>query len=537
MPRRDFIALGLIAVAAIGLGAFWLNELRTVRSDGDRYVASEVCRSCHVREHRAWSQTFHSTMTQEATPANLAAPIPDGTTVRVSGQTVRFHVDKDAISVTLPYLDGSEKTLPVRFTIGSHRMQQFAVEHGEQIHRIPVFYSIQDAQWMPISDAFFHFRDDSLQSFVKGFSLWNGNCIFCHNTRPNPGMDFPEWAFDSEVGELGIACEECHGNAEAHAARNRNPVRRYLLHWGNEGDPTMVHPERVNQQKATDICGQCHGQRVPHPRDRIVALMTEGDPFRPGDALADYYRPINATTPLDETVPLRFWKDGSPRLTAYEYQGLTGSECYAESELTCVSCHSGHSGDPEGMIEDAMRGDAACQGCHSEIETQAHAGHEPDDATCRSCHMPELVYGVMSIHPSHLIRNPDPGRTVEFGMPNACNLCHLDRSVNWAAEQMSRLFGKPARSGDITFDAPELMRGFTQGDVVYRVVLLDAMRRQGLRHELIEANAKADPFGVVRRFGARLDGTDETRLAPEDIALFEQLRASAPPPQPFEFGE
>lgn len=537
MPRKDFLALGLAALVALLVTGYWVFDLAKERRGHDQYVTSTECRSCHAREHAAWQKTYHRTMTQAATPANLAAPIENGTVVEALGEEITFHVTGEDISVTLPYLDGSQQTLPVKYTIGSHRMQQFAVENGQQIHRIPLFYSIQDEAWMPISDAFFHFRDESREGFLKGYGLWNGNCIFCHNTRPNPGMNYPEWSFDSSVAETGIACEECHGNGEVHRDRNQNPLRRYLTHFEGEGDPTMVHPEKLTQQRATEVCGQCHGQRVPEPRERIVELMTEGDPFRPGDELGEYYQPIDPHTQLDETIPLRFWGDGSPRLTAYEYQGLTQSDCYLNSELTCISCHSGHNGEPEGLIADEMRGDAACASCHAEVETLAHAGHEPEQAPCRSCHMPELVYGVMSIHPSHLIRNPDPGRTLRYNMPNACNLCHVEESVNWAVQGMEQLFQHDGEPGDAAFDAPELVRGFAQGDAVYRVILLNVMNKRGLRHPLIESMAAADRFGVVRRFGERLDGETRLVLDAHQAALLRQLRESAPPAQPFEFGE
>ncbi len=49
-----------------------------------------------------------------------------------------------------------------------------------------------------------------------------------------------------------------------------------------------------------------------------------------------------------------------------------------------------------------------------------------------NCHMPRVVYGIMSIHPTHDITVPDPQLTFAQLVPNACNQCHLDRSVNWA---------------------------------------------------------------------------------------------------------
>ncbi len=100
-------------------------------------------------------------------------------------------------------------------------------------------------------------RVDSLQTFVGGLARlggpdyarhvtrWNDNCVFCHNVAPNPGRDEVSGAFRTEVAEMGIACEACHGPGAAHARANADPVRRYVLHLGGHGDPTIVNPSRL----------------------------------------------------------------------------------------------------------------------------------------------------------------------------------------------------------------------------------------------------------------------------------------------------
>ena len=71
----------------------------------------------------------------------------------------------------------------------------------------------------------------------------------------------------------------------------------------------------------------------------------------------------------------RFWQDGSPRLTAYEYQGLMRSKCFRAGtpgqRITCISCHEMHGGDPRGQLTEKMKTNAACTQCHEQFTKPA----------------------------------------------------------------------------------------------------------------------------------------------------------------------
>ena len=94
----------------------------------------------------------------------------------------------------------------------------------------------------------------------------------------------------------------------------------------------------------------------------------------------------------------RFWQDGSPRLTAYEYQGMTRSKCFRAGKpgqrITCISCHSMHGGDPRGQLTEKMKTNAACTQCHQQFATPVqlveHTKHpaESTGSLCYNCHMP-----------------------------------------------------------------------------------------------------------------------------------------------------
>src|SRR5262249_35205018 len=153
-------------------------------------------------------------------------------------------------------------------------------------------------------------------------------------------------------------------------------------------------------------------QRLPEPEGRIREILSQGDPFDAGKNLTEFYRPVQCDSKVGNfSFATRFWSDGSPRLTAYEYQGMTRSKCFTAGQpgarITCTSCHSMHDGDPRGQLTAEKRTNTACTQCHhqftSSAELTAHTKHSENSSgsLCYNCHMPRIVYGVMSIHPTH----------------------------------------------------------------------------------------------------------------------------------------
>jgi hypothetical protein len=49
---------------------------------------------------------------------------------------------------------------------------------------------------------------------------------------------------------------------------------------------------------------------------------------------------------------------------------------------------------------------------------------------------------------SHRIDSPNLAVAVESGRPNACNLCHLDRSLAWTGRYLTEWYGQPAVAVD-----------------------------------------------------------------------------------------
>jgi hypothetical protein len=503
-------AAGVLAAVAVAARA----ERRAVAVDlaterdlhGAALAGSIACRRCHEGHYRSWHRTFHRTMTQEASAANAAAVLGDftGATLRYGG--VEARMDRDAagafvMTFTPVAAAGAPVTAVVSRAIGSHRYQQYLTRVGGAEYRLPVAYHVEERRWFHMNGAFLTADPtggepdkDGVPRFGGGaydrhVTRWNDNCVFCHNVAPNPGRDARTGAFDTTVGEMGIACEACHGPGGEHARANRDPARRYALHLAGAADPTIVNPARLSPARAADLCGRCHGQRVT---DDIGRFLDHGDPFVAGDSLALYSAPLWRETPLGAArAPFapRFWADGTPRLTAYEYQGLLQSRCAQEGALTCTTCHGMHDGDPRGQLRPTAAGDGACTAaCHAALaDATAAARHSRHDAgaagtRCVDCHMPRVVYGVLDVHRSHRIEVPDPARAAAAGRPDACTSCHADETPAWAAAAARRLWGRspadaPGAGGSAAGDATGPTTAVLSGDPIARAVAADALGR------------------------------------------------------------
>lgn len=464
------------------------------REDG--YVGSATCKTCHPDQHASWAATFHATMTQRPTAASVLGAF-DGREVRHGNDVVRPFRDGERFGMEVTTGAGTRRA-EVVLTVGSRRYQQYFERQergdGDVIVRLPILWHVDLQRWLPLETVFLGPDADGLGHHA---AEWNTNCVFCHNTGPRPGLLEPDnrargeagYRFDSHVAELGIACEACHGPGQAHAASAQNPLVRYA------GDPhAAFEPRQMDQERALAVCGQCHGARLPEPPRRATEWFTTGPTYRPGERLADHVRPIRRDTPVrggadPELFSLRFWGDGTPRLTAYEYQGITASACHRGGALTCQSCHAMHAGDPRGQLRPDLVGDAMCTQCHATIaaDVPAHTHHAQGSAgsACVACHMPKIVYGVMDIHRSHRIDVPDPARDGAAGRPHACTLCHVDQNLAWAAQAMRRWWGdeyqEPARRAD---EAPlplgDAMANLLAGDAAARAVLAKALGEPGI---------------------------------------------------------
>jgi hypothetical protein len=492
---------GISAIAIHPRAATERHPARPKEPRTSMYVGSGACRGCHPSEHASWSRTWHRTMTQDATTRTVLAPL-DGE-----------HLDARDDVVYVKMKDGDRRVV---LTTGSHREQTYwYADKSDELALTPFVWLVREKRFVPRRDAFLTPPDREVPS-----PRWNSSCIACHAVAGEPGRD--KRSFDTRAAELGVACEACHGPGASHVERHRDPVERYMQHASKRADPTIVHPRRLPPSLSAAVCGQCHAYAFPRDESQ---WWTTGYAlsFRAGDDLGRSRMILDPDTleqpgapQLDAEARSPFWPDGSIRVGGREYNGMIQSPCWrgeGERKITCLSCHSMHSGDPAGQIDPKKSG---CAGCHT--MTSEHSHHAPGSpgAECVACHMPKTSYALFSAVRSHRIEKPSAELTAETGKPNACNLCHLDKTLAWTAARLTEWYGtKPVQ--DARDEVSEGMFEALTGDAAMRVVVADALGKRGDPWQAaILAELVADPYAAVRFVAAR-----SLRAQPgfEDLAI------------------
>jgi predicted CXXCH cytochrome family protein len=544
--RNSALIKSLIATLFVALGVFALTSAlrptyvgtRAGKAD-ENYVKSENCMTCHEGRYRSWEHTYHSKMTQEATPKAVTGDFTKNNSFEYAGVKSKMERRGDEFYMNFEYPDGRRESDKIYRTVGSRRMQQYVTRQNRQYTRLPIAYDLVNRRWMSLNGSFFY--PDS-EKFDQHRSTWDLNCVFCHNVKAQPNYNSQTKLANTEVAELGIACGACHGEGAEHAQMAASPIVR--AEWDADAGPDkkIVLPTKLDTDRSMMVCAHCLGQRLPNPPSRINEIMSKGDPFDAGEDLSAIYTPVRQDTHIGEySFAARFWDNGSPRLTAFEYQALTRSECFLKgtpgNRINCLSCHTMHSGDPKGQLTDDMRTNTACTQCHQQLSSpdalKAHTKHSPESqgSSCYACHMPEVVYGVMSFHPTHDISVPHPEMTAAQGVPNACNQCHIDKSVNWAIAQSKTLWPDRYKDAqlaiDAQFDEAEGARELFAGDALTRALGANALAEHAPGNYYLPYLSEAfasENYPIVRFFAANGMAAAHWNLPKPDYLAAENLR-------------
>jgi hypothetical protein len=529
MKRLSVLSLGLLAVTAIFAWG-WLSDGvsrtperaisdRPIQIAEDGYASSHACQACHPGQYAAWHASYHRTMTQVVTPETVVANF-DGVRVdAVDGRPMFLEQRGRELWAEFdqPDWDGKGSSPPrisrrVVMTTGSHQQQIFwySTGHDRVLGQLPAIQLVPERRWIPRRSATMH--PPGLSMFSESGS-WNGVCVQCHTTEGRPEFNTPYGSeplfsqkVDTRAVEFGISCEACHGPGEAHVRSNASPMRRYALHLTGRADQTIVQPLRLNPRRSSEVCGQCHSLWEFYDRAGERQANAGGLPYRPGDDLSKTRFIVQPTENMDAPtmkalladdpgfVSSIFWSDGMVRATGREYNGLLDSPCYKNSKedartLSCFSCHTMHQTADDarplnewatGQVAPRAEDNGACLQCHQGLgrDVPAHTRHRADSSgsSCYNCHMPFTTYGLLKTIRSHQISSPTVQATVQTGRPNACNLCHLDKTLAWSAEHLQQWYSTPVPdlSGDDRAIAASLVT-LLKGDAGQRAIVSQAM--------------------------------------------------------------
>jgi predicted CXXCH cytochrome family protein len=425
-------ALAPATSAGVASPASPVVNARFERADlREKFVGSQACAPCHRDAVAAYARSHHAVALVEPKPDTLLAKFAGTSFSTPLGGVTRF-VDKNGdYAVTTADGAGRSATFRIAYAAGVDPLQQYvlATERGK-LQTLGVSWDSRAAaaggeRWFHVYGPRGVAPRDELY-FTRPSQNWNHVCADCHSTFVERRYDLAGDRFDTRWAELTVGCEACHGPGADHVRAARDAEKRgakvggalaVALRAGAPWTPLATGSPAPRRQDGVEVevCAPCHSRREP---------LAEG--FLAGDALLDAFEP-------ELLRPGLYHADGQVEGEVYEWGSFLQSKMYA-SGVRCSDCHEPHAGTLR------AEGNALCSRCHStaRFDDASHSHHTGEKAPlCVDCHMPRATFMQIDERRDHSLRIPRPDLSVEFGSPNACNLCHTKQPATWARDHVA----------------------------------------------------------------------------------------------------
>ncbi len=481
------------------------------------YAGSASCRECHEEAFEAWAASNHGLAERPVSPALDSPAFEPPRVFHHASQATAVRLEGTNYLVTATGLSRAAEPHPVVRVIGHDPLRQFLVSFpGGRLQTLEAAFDPHTNDWFNVYGN--EDRQPGEWGHWTGRGMnWNNMCAGCHNVRVRKNYEPSSDTYHTAMVEAGVGCESCHGPLKAHVDW-RQANRNTLL-----PDPTIAV---LSTNQVIETCATCHSRR---------AELT-GD-FAPGDSYHDHFSLIV----VDENDT--YHPDGQVRDENYEYAAFLGSRM-GKAGVRCLDCHHPHS------LKPILPGNWLCMRCHTgnypnapAIEPVSHSRHRVfgystngvqldfdltayDPRTiaetggeCVNCHMPQTVYMQRHWRHDHGFTVPDPLLTKQEGIPNACNRCHADKSVDWALDYVQQWYGgkmdRPsrqraqtvaaARRGDRNAHEPTLGLLTTEENPYWRAAAAELLERWAAEPSVTLQLRKhlEDPHPLVREKAVR----------------------------------
>jgi predicted CXXCH cytochrome family protein len=229
------------------------------------------------------------------------------------------------------------------------------------------------------------------------------------------------------VTEWNVGCEQCHGPGSEHVKKATAT--------------NILNPARMDYVAASDTCIQCHSQGRPLTNPIEGKYYDWAVGYGVSKKLSDYWKLEEHK--LGETSFTHF-PDGTAHKNRMQGNDYVTSQMYTHG-VTCFTCHDTHgTSNPSQLRKPA---NVLCLDCHGAgspngpraLTLRQHTHHKEGSAgsECIACHMPKIAQTIAGVNVrSHTFRFVSPAKTESMKIPNACNVCHADKPVQWAAEAL-----------------------------------------------------------------------------------------------------
>lgn len=364
------------------------------------FVGSAACQQCHAEVFARWSKTKMANVVRDP-KVHPEAIIPD-------------------FSRADPLL--TFKREDIALVYGSVWKQRYFRKVGGDYVPFPAQWDVTHQMWRP-----YHVADNA-DWWAPLYPDPGDNskrptgplCDGCHSVGFN--------IENNSVAEWNVGCERCHGAGSAHA---EHPTR-----------DTIVNPARMDYVQANDTCIQCHSQGQPLKNPIQGKYYDWPVGYRVGMNLSDFWK-----LEPHELGKLTFthFPDGTAHKNRMQGNDFVQSLMYSRG-ITCFSCHDPHGTSNQAMLRKPIND--VCGTCHGPntqngpytVSIEAHTHHKADSpgSQCVACHMPKIEQTIADVNvSSHTFHFVTPAQTDTLKIPNACTVCHQDKSTAWATTALA----------------------------------------------------------------------------------------------------
>jgi predicted CXXCH cytochrome family protein len=427
---------------------------------GATYVGSKNCAGCHQKRYEEWQSTWHAKMEQWPTAQTVVGDF-DGATVtykdikaldlkgnEIPGKAITYQIRTHSADGKFYFtvLDGNSgannQTFEIAKTLGGKWDQHYEVRVGDSLAVAPIRFAVGTKEW--ITSAFrpnewVLWEGDGwrprAQSELMPSRFAEAKCTGCHTT----GFEFVKdkrghWSVTGK-GELGVACEHCHGPGSKHVeeANTAKAQGKALI----SGTSTIVHPLKdLSFQQQNQMCGKCHGRQAS--RDHADQAFQQN--FLVGDTDLQHKARFWGWNSQSKVEQGYFWPNDWAKRNRQQWQDYQKSKHFAKAGLTCVTCHAFHGQVEEGQLR--QKPAEMCAGCHDKggsaarnnVEFYAGSKMQQAGVQCIDCHMPKSAFRTNSTskfprqwHGTlHTFQVATPALELQHGIRSSCTACHVD---------------------------------------------------------------------------------------------------------------
>jgi len=355
------------------------------------FVGSAACEKCHESIYQRWRKTPMANVVRDP-KEHPEAIIPD-------------------FSKSDPLVDFT--TSDIALVYGSKWKQRYFKKVGDDYYVLPAQWDVTHHQWRP-----YHVKDDwwaPLYPPENSKRPTSALCDGCHSVNYDINT--------KTVTEWNVGCEKCHGPGSEHV---KHPTAFNIINTARQG-----------YVAANDVCIQCHSQGRP-PGNPI------GGKYYDWPVGYDVTRKLSDFWKLEEhklgETTFTHFADGTAHKNRMQGNDYVTSLMYTHG-VTCSTCHDTHGTDNSANLRKPAN--VLCLDCHGPTSPngphaptlEAHSHHKTDSpgGSCIACHMPKIAQTIADVNVrSHTFHFISPEKAEDLGIPNACNVCHTDKTAQWA---------------------------------------------------------------------------------------------------------